>query len=71
MLGNPPPRVVPPLVLRIEPGENVPPEQLPALAAEIEDRMRSTLKISPRIEWVPPYSLERTGGKTNFFERRY
>jgi phenylacetate-CoA ligase len=71
VLDNPPPRVVPPLVLRIEPGENVPPAQLPALAAEIEDRMRSTLKISPRIEWAAPYSLERTGGKTKFFERRY
>jgi hypothetical protein len=31
----------------------------------------STLKISPRIEWAAPYSLERTGGKTKFFERRY
>jgi phenylacetate-CoA ligase len=71
VLDNPPPRVVPPLVLRIEPGENVPQDQLPALAAEIEDRMRSTLKISPRIEWAAPYSLERTGGKTKFFERRY
>ncbi|WP_228000089.1 phenylacetate--CoA ligase family protein [Nocardia australiensis] len=71
VLDNPPPRVVPPLVLRVEYDEHVSPEQLPALAGEIESHMRSTLKISPRIEWVAPYSFERTGGKTNFFERRY
>ena len=35
------------------------------------DRMRATLKVTPDIEWVPPQSLGRTGGKTNFFERRY
>ncbi|WP_202125256.1 phenylacetate--CoA ligase family protein [Actinomadura physcomitrii] len=71
VLDDPPPRVVPPLVLRVERGENVPDEQLPALANEIEERMSSTLKVSPRIEWVAPYTFERTGGKTNFFDRRY
>lgn len=71
VLDNPPPRVVPPLVLRVEHGENVAQEQLAALAGELEERMRSALKISPRIEWVAPFTFERTGGKTTFFERRY
>ena len=71
VLDNPPPRVVPPLKLRVERGENTSEEQLPALEAEIADRMRATLKVTPDIEWVPPQSLGRTGGKTNFFERRY
>jgi phenylacetate-CoA ligase len=71
VLDTPPPRVVPPLVLRVEHGENVPAEQLPALAAEIEERMRATLRIGPRVEWVAPRTFGRTGGKTNFFERRY
>jgi phenylacetate-CoA ligase len=71
VLDNPPPRVVPPLVLRVERGESTTEEQLPALAAEIQDRMRATLKVSPQIEWVAPREFGRTGGKTNFFERRY
>lgn len=71
VLDNPPPRVVPPLLLRVEWGEDTARPQLPALAAEITDRMRATLKVTPRIEWVAPHTFERTGGKTNFFERRY
>lgn len=71
VLDNPPPRVVPPLVLRVEQGEHMSADQLPALARAIEERMRAKLKISPRIEWVPAFSLPRTGGKTTFFDRRY
>lgn len=71
VLDGPPPRVVPPLVLRVEHGGDIEPSRLPALAGEIEQRMRQVLRIAPRIEWVPPFSLPRTGGKTDFFDRRY
>lgn len=71
VLHEPPPRVVPPLVLKVERGEDLPEGQLDALAREIEERMRAKLKVTPRIEWVAPYTFERTGGKTNFFDRRY
>lgn len=71
VLDGPPPRVVPPLVLKVEHGAEVEQSRLPALAGEIEKRMRQVLRITPRIEWVPPFSLPRTGGKTNFFDRRY
>lgn len=71
VLDHPPPRVVPPLVLRVEHGEDVAAEQLLDLASEIEERMRAQIKITPRIDWVPPFSLPRSAGKTNFFERRY
>lgn len=71
VLDGPPPRVVPPLVLKVEHGTDVEPSRLPALAGEIEQRMRQVLRITPRIEWVPPFSLPRTGGKTDFFDRRY
>jgi phenylacetate-CoA ligase len=71
VLDEPPPRVVPPLILKVERGEDLSEGQEGALAREIEERMRSKLKVSPRIEWVAPYTFERTGGKTNFFDRRY
>ncbi len=71
VLTEQPPRVVPPLKLRVEAGPDIAEADLPALAAEIETAMRSRLKISPAIEWVVPFGLERTGGKTQFFERRY
>lgn len=51
-----------PQALRVERGEHTPEEQLPALAAEIADRMRATLKVTPDIEWVDPQSFGRTGG---------
>jgi phenylacetate-CoA ligase len=71
VLEDKPPRVVPPLKLRIEYGQDVAPDQLPALAGEIEEKMRARLRVTPQIEWLPPYTLERSSGKTNLFERRY
>ncbi len=71
VLSEPPPRVVPPLKLRIEYSPDVGADLLDGLAAEIESAMRSRLKISPEIEWLPPFSLERATGKTQFFERSY
>jgi phenylacetate-CoA ligase len=71
VLDEPPPRVVPPLKLRVEHGEGVRAEELPALAGEIEERMKSRLKVTPRIEWLPPGTLERSSGKTRFIEKTY
>lgn len=71
VLTERPPRVVPPLKLKVEYGEGASEADLEALAREVEDRMRTRLRISPLIEWVAPYSLPRTTGKTTFFERRY
>ena len=71
VLDEPPPRVVPPLKLKIERGEGVAEADLPALSAEIGERMRSRLKITPEIRWLPPGSLERSMGKTRFIEKTY
>ena len=71
VLTEKPPRVVPPLQLRVEYGRDVDPSTLDALAREIEQTMNAKLKISPKIVWVPPFSLERSSGKTKFFEREY
>ena len=71
VLTERPPRVVPPLKLKVEYGEGIKKSELDSLAGEIEKQMGARLKLRPQIIWVPPNSLPRTAGKTNFFERVY
>ncbi len=71
VLDEPPPRVVPPLKLRLEYGEHVPPDQLEALAHEIASTMSTKIKVNPQILWQPPGSLERSTYKGKTFERLY
>jgi phenylacetate-CoA ligase len=71
VLTEPPPRVVPPLKLKVEHGEDVPEDELPALAAEIVDKMHDSIKVRPEITWIPPMSLERSAHKTQFIEKAY
>ena len=71
VLTEPPPRVVPPLKLKVEYGEDVPEERLPVLAAEIADKMHDAIKIRPEITWIPPMTLERSAHKTKFIEKAY
>lgn len=71
VLDEPPPRVVPPLKLKIEFGAGVADADIPGLSAEIAEKMRSRLKITPAITWLPPGSLERSMGKTRFMEKAY
>ena len=67
-LDEPPPRVVPPLKLRIERGEQTPEAAVPALEAELLKVMHERLKITPKISWVAPFALERSAHKTRFIE---
>ncbi len=71
VLEEPPPRVVPPLKLKVEYGESVAEADLPGLAKEIEEKMKSRLKITPRVQWLPPGALERSMNKTRFIEKAY
>jgi phenylacetate-CoA ligase len=71
VLSEPPPRVVPPLKLKVEYGEDVPEDKLPALAAEIANKMHDSIKIRPEITWIPPMTLERSAHKTQFIEKAY
>ena len=59
VLDAPPPRVEPPLKLKIEYGEGVKEEELEALTAEIEGEMHAKLKVRPKITWIPAMTLER------------
>jgi len=71
VLSEPPPRVVPPIKLKVEYGEGFPQESLTVLSGEIADKMHDALKIRPEIIWIPPGTLERSVHKTQFIEKAY
>lgn len=71
LLENPPPRVVPPLKLKIEHGKAVGQAELTALAERIGTAIHNGIKIRPVIEFVEPDSLPRETRKTQVFEKKY
>ncbi|MBI4637036.1 MAG: phenylacetate--CoA ligase family protein [Candidatus Rokubacteria bacterium] len=66
-----PPRVIPPLKVKLEYGAGVEPRELPDLAREVVGECRHRLKVSPEIIWVPPGTFERSLRKTSLVERAY
>ena len=71
VLDEPPPRVAPPLKLKVERGEGFPPEKLEELATEIGDSMSAKIKIRPKIIWMEAGELERSTYKGKTFEKTY
>lgn len=71
LLDEPPPRVVPPLKLKIEFGRGVGGEDLELLKKQVEEKMHQAVKIRPQIEWVEPNTLERSDKKTQYIEKLY
>jgi phenylacetate-CoA ligase len=71
ILDEKPPRVVPPLKIRVEHGADISAGQLDTLANEISDAMSRRLKINPQIIWAAPGSLERSMYKGKVFEKTY
>ena len=71
VLDNPPPRVVPPLKMKVEYGQGFTEGEINSLRLQIEEKMSNLLRFRPSIEFVPPESLERTAGKVKLFEKRY
>ncbi|HEX7401017.1 MAG TPA: phenylacetate--CoA ligase family protein, partial [candidate division Zixibacteria bacterium] len=71
ILDNPPPRVIPPLKMKVECCQGLTENDVTILKAEIEEKMSNILRFRPSIEFVPPESLERTAGKVKLFEKRY
>ena len=70
VLTERPPRVSPPLRLRVEYGEDTDPSSLDDLATRIREAMHKH-RVTPKIEWMPPGSLGRTERKTQIFEKLY
>jgi phenylacetate-CoA ligase len=71
ILDEKPPRVVPPLKIRVEHAKGLSEEQVNALGKEIVDTMSKKLKINPSIIWAEPGSLERSHYKGQTFEKTY
>ena len=71
LLDEPPPRVTPPLKLKVERGEDIAESDLPALEGAIQEKMHKDLKVRPAITWLAPNTLERTTKKTQLLERLY
>ncbi|MEW6441463.1 MAG: phenylacetate--CoA ligase family protein [bacterium] len=70
VLDEPPPRVVPPLKLKVEYGD-VSSGSLELLEQEILEEMHRAVKIRPQITWVPPRTLERFLKKKKLIEKTY
>jgi phenylacetate-CoA ligase len=71
ILDEPPPRVVPPLKLKVEYGESFNAGSIGDLENRLLEQMHSLLKVRPVIEWLPPNSLDRSSKKTQFLEKTY
>ncbi len=71
VLTQPPPRVDPPLKLRIEHGADIRDDDLKGLDHDISLRLHNKLKIRPSIEWLRPGTLERSKRKTDVFIKEY
>ena len=71
VLQEPPPRVVPPLRLKIEHGERVGRSELPDLKRRIVTALHDKIKIRPEIEFVAPGTLPKETRKTPIFEKQY
>jgi phenylacetate-CoA ligase len=71
VLDEKPPRVVPPLKVRVEHVEGLTVEELNVLEKEIVEATSKRLKISPKILWAEPGSMERSHYKGQTFEKLY
>lgn len=71
VLDEKPPRVVPPLKVRVEHAAGLSVKDLEALENELVQAMSRRLKISPKILWAEPGSLERSHYKGQVFEKTY
>ena len=71
VLDEKPPRVVPPLKLRVEHAAGLAGAELEALEKEMVETMSRRIKINPQILWAEPGSLERSHYKGQTFEKTY
>lgn len=68
LLDGPPPRVTPPLRLRVEHREGLDRDARQGLTRRLVQTMHDRLTIRPTVELVPPGSLPRSSHKTQLIE---
>jgi phenylacetate-CoA ligase len=72
LLYAPPPRVEPPLKMKLEYGEGVGEHEIEQLGKAIENELSVRLRIRPAIEMVPPKTLEKDPArKAQLIEKNY
>ncbi len=71
VLDNPPPRVEPPLRVKIEMARDLGTEEIEALETRLKAELHRRLRLTPAIEWVTPGSLPLAVAKTPMFEKAY
>jgi phenylacetate-CoA ligase len=71
VLEEQPPRVVPPLKIKVEYAEGMEQNQLADLEKEIKSACSHSIKVNPQIIWVPPNTFEKSLRKTSPFEENY
>lgn len=71
VLDQEPPRVEPPLRMKVEHGYNIDKNSLPNLAEKIKQKLNQELRVTPEIMWCEPGTLEKSMAKTPLFEKNY
>jgi phenylacetate-CoA ligase len=71
VLYEPGPAINTNLELKIEYGDQTPPDKTDELAARLKKTIREKLVFTPAIKMVPPNTLPRSEYKIDFFERAY
>jgi phenylacetate-CoA ligase len=72
VLTQPPPRVNPPLHVRVECDPSITGDAMEILRAEVVSALRSALRFTAELEFVPAGSLRRSAtGKSPLVERRF
>lgn len=71
VLSEKPPRVTPPLKIKVVYSAGVEKHQLEDLGKEIKAKLHLTLKVTPDIQFVPEGTLETVTGKSPLFEKQY
>jgi phenylacetate-CoA ligase len=72
VLDEPPPKVVPPLKMKVEYGPDIDRGELDQLRQELENAISQKLRVRPAIELVPPNSLVKDPSKkAKLIEKTY
>lgn len=72
VLNSAPPRVEPPLRMKVEYGPSIGAEERDGLRESIENAISATLRVRPAIELIPPDTLPKDPSKkVQFFEKNY
>lgn len=71
VLDTPPPRVEPPLRVKIEMARDLGQDEVETLETRLKAELHRRLRLTPAIEWVAPGTLPLAVAKTPLFEKAY